>query len=824
MPVTHNIADSLRQNLRYACRRLIQSPGFACTAILSLALGIGANTAIFSLVNAVLLREPPYKSPDELVEIYESNPDFPFTPFSYPTYEDYRNWTRDAFSDVLGSRLVLLQADRGGRVETTAGEVVTGNYFKALGIPASLGRTLLPEDDTARGAHPVVMLGYGYWQRAFGGDPGIVGRQIRLGGRPYTIVGVAARDYVGTLRGLSVSIIAPMTMINELQPADQDELKNRGNHSTMVKARLKPGITMARAQAAAAAVAARLKETHVRNWDPNASFKLVPARSVIVYPAFDPFVRAAAWLLMIVVGLVLLVACTNLASFLLAKGMDRRKEIAIRLSLGATRRSLAGQLLTETLVLGFLGGVAGVGLAAGMLRILLTADLPTPVPITLNVGLDATVLAFSLAVSLGAGLILGLAPALQSTRPDVVSTLRDESAGGGQRGKVALRNALVVAQVAVSLVLLVGAGLFLRSYQNVQSVDPGFGRRPTAILTMFVPSSRYTQDQGRVFVRKLLDRFRQLPGVESVGLIANLHLNTLSTSNTSINVDGVEPPPGREFHVVDTTVVDPGFFDAAGIRVLSGRTFTEQDVPGSPPVAVINQAMANRFWPGGDPLGHLIRRPQAEPLMVVGVVSNAKIRSLGEDPRPFLYRPYGQNYQSFFFVLARTSIDPGRTALDMLAAGRELDPDLWTWEAKTMDQHLGTVMLPARLSSMILTVFAAVALALVIIGLYGIVSYAVSRRTREVGIRMSLGADRGQMVRMLMASGVKVVAVGSIIGLVLALGASRLVGTLLFKVSASDLLTFVLVPVLLVTAAVLAAYIPARRASRVDPAAALRTE
>jgi predicted permease len=613
-------------------------------------------------------------------------------------------------------------------------------------------------------------------------------------------------------------------MVNELQPSQSNELEERGNHSYFAKGRLKPGVTTAQAQAAMDGVAARLTEMDLDNWDPDASFFMVPTEDVILFPAIDDFIYAAAWLLMVVVGLVLLIACTNLASFLLARGVDRRKEIALRLSLGATRRSLVGQLLSETVLLALLGGVAGVAVAVWLLRVLVTADLPLPLPITLDLGLDLTVLGFSLGTSLLAGIILGLAPALHSTKPDMASTLRDESTGGGQRGRVTLRNMLVVAQVAVSLVLLVGAGLFLRSYQHIQAVDPGFGHEPTAILNLMVPGNRYSVEEGRVFTRTLLERFEQLPGVVSVGLTGNLHLNTLSTSTTSINVDGVEPPPGRESHSIDTTSVDTGFFDAAGMRILQGRNFNDQDLPDSPRVAIINQNMARKFFPDENPVGRILRRDDGNDFTVVGVVSDAKIRSLGEPPRSFLYRAYSQSYTTYYFALARTTIDPERTALDMLAAGRELDPNLFAWEAKTMDRHLGVMLLPARLSALILSAFAMLALALASIGLYGIVSYAVSRRTREVGIRMSLGADGPRVVRMLMGGGMKLVAVGAVIGLLAALAAARLVGGLLFNVSTLDLATFVLVPTILIGAAMAAAYIPARRASRVDPATALRTE
>jgi predicted permease len=358
----------------------------------------------------------------------------------------------------------------------------------------------------------------------------------------------------------------------------------------------------------------------------------------------------------------------------------------------------------------------------------------------------------------------------------------------------------------------------------MQTVDPGFGREPTAILSLFVPEDRYSDEEGRVFTRTLLRRFSELPGLEAVGLIGNIHLSTVSRRTLSINVDGIEPPPGREFHIVDYTAVDPGFFDAAGVRILRGRNFNQQDGPESPPTAIVNQTLAERFWPGQDPVGKTIRGGEAPEVIVVGVASNAKIRSLGEPARPFIYRPFSQVEPPFFYVLARTSIDPEQTALEMLAAGRDLDPELWVWEAKTMERHLATQMLPRDLSATVLSVFAVLALVLAAIGLYGIVSYAVSRRTREVGIRMSLGADSTGVIRMLMASGLKLVVIGGVIGLVMAFAAARLVSGLLFNVSSFDLRTFLLVPLVLGTAGMLAAYIPARRASRVDPASALRTE
>ncbi len=817
--------NTLLSHLRYAGRRLAKNPGFTATAVLSLALGIGANTAVFSLVNAVLLREPGVRAPEELLAVYLSVPDSEFNAFSYPDYEDLRDGTREVFAGIGGSRLMFAQADRDGSVENVGGELVTGSYFPVLGVEAQLGRTLLPEDDVARGGHPVVMLSHAYWQDRYGGDPDIVGKEIRLGGRAYTIVGVAPESFLGSLRALAPSIFAPMAMAGELMPGDTDELEERGHHAMFVKARLGPGVSLPQVQAAAAGVAAHLRELDLEEWDPAASFHFIPFDDIILYPPLDRFIRAASWLLMAVVGLVLLMACTNLAGFLLARSLDRRKEIAVRLALGAPRRSLTTQLLTETSLIGIAGGVAGVALAVGLLKLLFAADLPLPLPIELDLGLDLKVLGFGLAISLAAGLLLGLAPAIQSLRGDLSSTLRSESAGGGQGGKLALRNALVVVQVAVSVVLLLAAGLFLRSMERIQSVDPGFGREPTALFTFLIPATRYDQEQGRVLTRRLAERFEQLPGVKAVGLTDNLHLNVLNTMTLSVNVDGVEPPPGRESHSADTAAVDGDFFTAAGIEILQGRVFEDTDTADSPPVAIVSAAMAEKFWGARDPLGQLIRQGGEDPdLLVVGVAADAKVRSLGEAPRNFVYRALSQDYASFLTAVVPTAVEPGRTALEVLAAAREIDPELFVWEASTMDRHLGIVRLPGQLSALVFSAFAVLALILAVVGLFGIVSYAVAQRRREVGIRISFGAGSGAVVRLLMAAGLKLLGLGAGIGLVLGLALSRLPSGLLFEVSALDPVAFLFFPAVLVGAGALAALIPALAARRVDPAAVLRSE
>jgi predicted permease len=812
-------------DLRDAIRSLARRPGFTAVALLSLAIGIGANTAIFSLVNAILLRPTPITHPERVVNIYLHQTAFAYSTLSYPELRDLRDGAGEVFAEIGSSQIIPAQVDGEGGIGTLLAEVVTGNYFQMLGVNAAVGRTLRPEDDVDRGGHPVVMLGFGYWQSAFGGRADAVGRQMRIGGRSYTVVGAAPAAFPGTTTGLAPAFYAPAAMVEALIGSPM--LDVRGDHSLFVKARLRDGVSIAQADAAVARVAASLTRDAIPGWDPAGRFTLVPTTDVLLYPPLDSYVRGSAWLLTVVVGLVLLLACTNLASFLLARALDRHRDVAVRLALGASRGVLMRALLVETTLLSLIAGGLGFALSVWLLRILLGADLPLPIPIALDLSPDWTVLAFTLLVSGVAGALLGLVPAWQSTRPDIVTALKSDTAGGGQRGHLRWRNALVIAQVTVSLVLLVGAGLFLRSFQRVLAVDPGFGREPTALLSYIVPSTRFASDEAQAYTRRLLDRFRQIPGIQQLGLTSNVPLNTLSTQTIGFNVDGHSPPKEVRAFSADRADVDPGFFEAIGIRLLRGRNFTDADRDDTESVAIISNAMARRYWPEGDAIGRVIRaaEPDDDDLVVVGVAADAKIRSIGESPRDMVYRPIAQQQQvRGLTVVARTAVDPEQTALALMAAGRSLDPDFWVWEMKTMERHLGVVQLPARLSAFILTAFAALALTLASIGLYGIVSYAVAQRTREMGIRLALGADPGKVVRLLAVDGLRLVAIGSVIGMAAALGLMRLLSGLLFGGRAFDLSALVVVLIVLGASVSVAAYLPARRARRIDPMLALRAQ
>lgn len=814
--------DTLSRNVRYSLRRLARSPFFTGVAVLSLGLGIGANTAMFSLVNAVVIREKPFEDPDRLVDVFQGSDDFSHGTLSYPDYIDFLDGTTDVFEDVGGGQFTVVQADTEEGVEVLFGEAVTGNYFELLGVDPHRGRLLSSEDHVARGAHPVVVISHGYWMRRFGGDPSAVGGELRLSGRPYTVVGIAPPEFTGSLRGLEPAVWVPIMMVDELQGFGGNVIEARGNQSFFARGRLKPGATVTQAESAAERVAIRLRDEYTE-WTVGDSFVLEPTNEVILNPMIDRFVRPAVVLVMGVVGLVLLIACANLASFLLARAADRRKEVAVRLAMGAGRGTLVMQLLTEAVLLSVVGGAVGVVTAIYALDALVTADLPLALPITLDLSLDRTVLGFSLLISLGAGVLFGLVPALQSTNPDLAPTLRDETAGGGRARGAFLRDALVAGQVAVSVVLLVGAGLFLRSLDASRGIDPGFGDGPTALLQMTVPADRYGDEEGMAFLDDLVGRLQSNPAVVAAAMIDNMPLNQLNTQYVRLRVDGIDPPPGEDFHVVDYARADERFLAVAGIEIVSGRGLEASDAADGEAVALINQELQRRFFAGGDPLGRSID-VNGDPVRVVGVIADLKVRQLGEAPRPYILMPIRQDFTPSVTVLARTNGDAERMAVDMMVEARSMDPNLMIIDTKTLDRHLAVVLLGRELGALVVSGFALLALILASIGVYGVVSYAVSRRVHEVGIRLSLGADAGSVVRMLTVGGMRLALLGGGLGLLLAAGAARLLSRLLYGVPPLDPLTFLGVPLVLGMVALLASWIPARRVTRIDPVRALRSE
>jgi predicted permease len=823
--------DAFVQDLRYAFRRMARAPGFTAVALLSLALGIGANTAIFSLVNAILLSGLPLRAPQELVEVYTSEeakgeePGYPYSLSSIQDLFDLRE-RADLFSGVGGYEAFFSRMETEDGVEPIWGEIVSWDLFGTLGLTPEAGRFFVHEEGQTYGTHPVVVLGYDFWQRRFGGSPDIVGTTLRMAGREWTVVGVAPRELQGfTAPGFAMDMFATYEMAPVLNfEGDTGSHERRNSRSTFIKARLAPGVSVEEAQAALSTLAANNREAYPEAWE-GRELNLLPTSEVAIHPLVDGPLFAVATLLMVVVGLVLLIACTNLAGFLLARASDRKREIAVRLAVGARRRTLVRQLLTETLVLGLLGGSAGLLVAHWTLQALMGFQPPIAIPINLDVGLDRTVLLFTLGISAAAGLFFGLIPALQSTRLEVAPTLKDETGSeGGRPRRLSLRNGLIVTQVAVSMVLLLGAGLFLRSLQRAGEIDLGFTAREGGIVWVMAMGNDMTTEEFQVAAGTLEERAGAIPGVTAVGSGEMLPIG-ISYQESGFEIPGVEPPAGEERHSIGYNVVSPGYFQVMGIPIVAGRALNEADQEGSSPAVVISETAARRFWPGESPLSREIRRPgRDEAYRVVGVAKDTKVWTLGEDYRPYLYFPYAQYPTGSLMLVARGQIPEAQIVGHLRQLTREVDPRLVLMEAKTMSQHLSIALFPPRMAALLLGVFGGLALVLATTGLYGTVAYSVARRGREVGIRMSLGADSGAVVGMVLKGAMGLVAVGALLGWLLSLGLAQTIRSFLYGVGALDPVTFLGVPVVLGGVALAAALIPARRASRVDPVNALRSE
>ncbi|HSM59493.1 MAG TPA: ABC transporter permease, partial [Longimicrobiales bacterium] len=808
-------------DVKYAVRRLVRAPAFTLVAVLSLALGIGANTAMFSLVNAVLIRQLPVRAPEELVEVYTSEEDgYPYATSSYPDLTDLRE-RDDVFASVVGTRTFIGRVDLEDRPEIAFGEAVSWDYFPALGVPMELGRSFLPEEDEAPGTHPVVVLGHRTWERLFGADPGVVGSSVRLDGRPYTVVGVAPEAFTGSMPVLVTGLYVP-----SMQTADlagfEGQLEQRGSRSLFIKARLRPGVTVEQANASLAAFSAALAEAFPES-NRGRVMSALPSGDVALHPLVDRALKPVAALLLGVVGLVLLIACANLASFLLARAEERRKEIAVRLALGAGRGALVRQLLVETTLLALLGGAAGLVLADGTLGLLMGFQPPLPIPVDFDVSLDRTVLLFTAGVSLAAGIAFGLAPALQATRPDIAPTLKNEGTGTGHPARFRLRNGLVVTQVAFSFVLLIGAGLFVRSLQKAQRIDPGFDVGPAALVWPMPEMSGYSSDEEvETFYRVLEERLLAHPAIERVAMADRLPLGA-GVQTAGYVLPGVPTDAADGEYDIDNTTVSATYFETMGVPLLLGRAFEGADVDGGP-VAIVSEAFVRRFYPGEDVVGRTLERGGETPLTIVGVARDTKVRTLGEAPRPFVYELRGQ--RGFFGT--QVVVKGQGTSAELLAAARsvidEVDPDLVLMDARTMNDHLAIMLFPPRMAALLLTVFGGLALTLAAVGIYGTVSHAVARRTRELGIRMSLGASARDVVVMAVGGGMRLVLVGAAIGVALAGAVTWTIAGFLFGIGATDLATFTAIPLLLCGVALLAAWVPARRASAVDPVRALRGE
>jgi predicted permease len=819
--------EELAQDLRYTLRQLRRAPLFTSVAIATLAIGIGANTGIFSVVNGLLLRERPYRSADELVRVYSAVEGESAYSTSYALdLQDLRTLD-DVFQEVGAFRGTASRVMEPNGARMVLVETITANLIPLLGMGMSLGRTFSPEEDDPAGAQPVVILGHTFWLNRFGGDFDVLGQDIRVAGRPYTIVGVTPEEFESfTAQGFRTDLLVPMSLLEAVSGEEGIERTPsiRGALGAKVIARLRPGVTLDQAQVRTDGLALALQERHPDLYE-GRSFNLYPARSVALQPDLDAYLKGVAALLMGAVGLVLLLACTNLTSFLLARGVDRKREIALRLALGARRGRLIRQLLTETLVLGLLGSVGGLLLARWSLDLLSAFRPPISLPLNIDYRVDGKVLLFTLGVTILAGLLAGLAPALQSTNPDVAPTLKD-GAGEGAKPRIGLRSALVALQMSVSVVLLVTGGLFVRSLQAARKVDPGFDTGEAGLVWVDLAVSGVPQAEWESVAQDLALRARALPGIEAVGASNGLHLSEGSWTAT-FRIPDLEPPPGQDSHRVLYYSVDHAFLKIMGIPLAEGRGVTELDRAGTQPVVVVSESAARRFWPDGNPLGREIFPADGQQgFRVVGVARDAKVLNLRETSEPLFYFPRSQ-YQrrgSQLWLIARGAVGESETVSALTRLVRETNPDLVIVQAKTMTDHLALVFFLPRVSAVLLGSFALLALTLATVGLYGVVSHAVSRRTREVGIRMALGADRASVIRMVVRDAMGVVVIGGTVGFLAALAVARLFGQHLIGVGPYDLVTLAGVPFLLLTVATLASLLPARRASSVNPVRALRTE
>jgi macrolide transport system ATP-binding/permease protein len=814
---------TLFNDVRFAFRRLLKSPGFTLTAVASLALGVGANTAIFSLVNSALLRPLPARQPERLVALNVSGAGGSMLAFSYPAYRDYRDRSAHVLEGLFATRFAPMSLSRGGDNQRIWGDLVTGNYFEVLGVAAARGRAFTPAEDAAPLAHPVAVISDACWRHRFGADPDIVGREITLNGHPFRVVGVAPEGFKGTDIIYTPEVWVPMMMQEWIEPGNA-WLERRTTQNIFATGRLREGVTHEQAESALNLLAAELGREHP-DTDEGQTISLMPPGFIV--PQLRGAVLSFAAILMGVVGLVLLLACVNLASLLLARGAARRREIAVCLALGAGRLRLVRQLLTESLLLALAGGAAGLFLALWIIDLVVAFKPPIDIPIWLDLAVDWRVLLFALAASLATSLVFGLAPALQATRPELVPALKDLGAQTG-RARSRLRGALVVAQVALSLVLLLAAGLAVRALGHLQTTSPGFVVENGLVLSYDLAQMGYDEARGEQFHKQLVERVRGLPGVRSASL-TDLFPLSLNYSSNNFHAEG--QPVARGANVPTAMVASVGldYFPTMGIPLVAGREFAPADDEEAPRVVIVNEALARKYFPGPDASAAVGRRishrgPDGPYSQIVGVARDGKYWTMGEAPQPFVYFPLAQSYNSTAVLVVRAEGDPEGLAGPIRNVIGGLDAGLPVYDVKTMEEHLGLSLFPARVAATLLGAFGLLALTLAAVGVYGVVSYAAAQRTREIGIRMALGARRWDVLRLVGGRGLLLVAVGVVIGLGAALALTRFMAGLLYGVSATDPAVFAAVVLLLSAVALLACYVPARRATKVDPMVALRHE
>jgi predicted permease len=809
--------EAFVQDLRFATRLIVKHPGFTAIAVLCLALGIGANCAIFSIIDAVLLRPLPYDDPDRIVMVWNQQlqRDLPRLWVSEPEFFDYQV-RNEVFSDTAGYFYPVSQVLSGqDEPERLKVAIVSGRFFPLLGVAPVVGRTFGPEEDVP-GNEAVVVLSHGFWQRRFAGDPGVVGKRLTLSGNDFTILGVMPADF--RFFPSEVELFVPLAL-------DRANLDVRTARYLFFLGRLKPGLDLATAQEAMSIFARRLQQQYPDAYPENSGWgiHLVPLQEDIAGN-----LRPVLLLLMGAVSFVLLIACVNVANLLIARTAAREREVAVRIAIGASGSRLLRQFLTETLLIALLAGALGLTLALWGTRLLLVVS-PASLPHTTEIRLNADMLAFTSGIALFTALLCGLLPALQAARKNVQISLKEGGrSGGGSQRRRRTHNALVVAEVALSLVLLIGAGLTVRSFLKLQNVDPGFDPEGVLTVRLALPSSRYGEDaKQRSFYAELLERLAASGQLQAAGVVSNLPLSD-SEYMGGIQPEGFIPPPGEGNPIADWRVVSPGYFDTMRIRLRQGRLFSSVDHEDAPGTVVIDKSLADRYWPDQDPLGRRLRLsglgPDSPWLTVVGVVDHVKHYGLDVDSRVQLYLPYRQTPYRSMFVVVRSQLETAAVINLVKRELRAIDPGLPVSEVLTMEQRLSTSLASRRFSMLLFSLFASVALVLAVVGIYGVLAHLVAERTHEIGLRIVLGAHKRDILRLIVGQALRVGGLGIVLGIVVALMLTRFMTSLLFLVDANDLATFGMVAMVLTLTVVLASYLPALRASRIQPGIALRSD
>ena len=806
---------TLLQDVRFGLRQFRKSPAFAVSAILTLALGIGANTTIFTWFSAVILNPVPGADSKSLVSVRWRSPEGNRRAVSWLDYIDFRK-RNHTLQSLAAFGLTPLSLGEGAQPERIWGMLPSANYFEMLGVKAALGRTFMPEEDEDPGGHAVVVLSHHLWQTKFGADPNIIGRSILLNKRNFTVIGVMPEAFIGSVLGLRFEVWVPATMMETLW-GNPNALQQRGFNWLQTQARVKPGVDSRTVAADLTAVSSYIAREFSKTDRFNRG-EIVP----IWHDGGGEALGPVMMLLMAVVGVVLMIACANVANLLLARGTGRRREIAIRLALGVKRGRLIRQLLAENAMLALGGLAAALAVLPVTMRSIMGYAPKSDLPVGLDIKADSTVYVFAIAVAAIATLVFGMIPAARASRPDVVAALKDDSGGSAGARKAWLRNSLVVAQVALSLVLLVCAGLLLKSVHGAVTAQPGFDPHNVLVAGIDLWPNGYDNVHGRVSIREMTAKISALPGVTAVSNIQNLPLGLSGSNSSSFEAEGYVPVKNEEM-VSNTNIVGPGYFHTVRTPMIVGREFTPADTAATQHVIVVNHTLARHYFPNVDPVGRRIKIHD-EWRVIAGVVADSKFFTIGEKPEPAIYLPVEQSSADSTNFVIRTAGDPARYARTAEDAIHSIDPLLPVYAVRPMETAISASYFGQTIGSAFLGFFGAVALVLAAIGLYGVLAYMVTQRSREVGIRVALGASRGDILKLILGQGMTLAGVGVVIGIGITLAVTRLMRALLVDVSPTDLATIAGVSALVAVIAMLASFIPAHRASRIDPILAIRHE